>query len=76
MRTFVSVDKVPAVIEIAVANGAADCNVILEISIVLLINRKSFVGVFGTTITPLAESPTIEIPSAVIVRGPPLLFST
>ena len=41
-----------------------------------MINKRSFESVVGTINTAAEESPTIEMPCAVTVRGPALLSST
>jgi hypothetical protein len=72
---LVIVEKFPAVREIPTPEGEEDSKVMSAILTVLLAKIRVFAGVEGMIITALGESPTIEMPSVVMVRGPALLFS-
>jgi hypothetical protein len=74
-RILFNVDNPGAVNVIPVAKGVDDCKVMDDISAVLLTDKRLLMGVLDEIITLLTESPTIEMPAAVIVNGPALLFS-
>jgi hypothetical protein len=75
MPTLIKSERFPDTREIPVADGADDWKVILAICTALFDNNRLLIGVFGITKVEDAALPTIEIPLAVMVSGPVLLFS-